>query len=56
MNLAAERDTIARQYTNNYEEVAAIVLPLLLDNLRKLPTLSAIVRTHVEVLAVLPDT
>ncbi len=56
MKLAAERDTIARQYTNNYREIASIVLPMLLENLRKLPTLSAIVRTHVEVLAALPDT
>lgn len=56
MKLAAERDTIARQYTNNYHEIATIVLPMLQENLRKLPTLSAIVRTHVEVLAVLPDT
>jgi triphosphoribosyl-dephospho-CoA synthase len=56
MRLAAERDTIARQYTNNYHEIATIVLPMLLENLRKLPILSAIVRTHVEVLAALPDT
>jgi len=56
MKLAAERDTIARQYTNSYHEIATIVLPMLLENLRKLPTLSAIVRTHVEVLAALPDT
>lgn len=56
MKLAAERDTIARQYTNNYHEIATIVLPMLGENLRKLPTLSAIVRTQVEVLGVLPDT
>ncbi len=56
MKLAADRDTIARQYTNNYAEVASIVQPKLLANLRKLPTLAAIVRTQVEVLAVLPDT
>jgi triphosphoribosyl-dephospho-CoA synthase len=56
MKLAAERDTIARQYTNNFYEIATIVLPMLLENLRKLPTLSAIVRTHIEVLAALPDT
>jgi triphosphoribosyl-dephospho-CoA synthase len=56
MKLAAARDTIARQYTNNYHEIATIVLPMLQENLRKLPTLSAVVRTHLEVLAVLPDT
>lgn len=56
MKLAADRDTIARQYTNKYHEIATIVLPMLQENLRQLPTLAAIVRTHVQVLAVLPDT
>jgi triphosphoribosyl-dephospho-CoA synthase len=56
MRWGAERDSIARQYANNYQEVATLVLPALQENLQQLPTLSAIVRSFVQVLAQLPDT
>jgi triphosphoribosyl-dephospho-CoA synthase len=56
MRWGAERDSIARQYANNYQEVATIVVPALQENLAKLPTLSAIVRSFVQVLAQMPDT
>ncbi|MGC4003322.1 MAG: triphosphoribosyl-dephospho-CoA synthase [Pirellulales bacterium] len=56
MRAAAERDSIALQYSNGFAEIETVVLPSLLENLASLPTLSAIVRTFLQALAKIPDT
>ncbi len=57
MRLAAERDLIAAQYSNNFEHVFEYVVPWLLEERTRCGTLTAaIVRTHVRLMAEFPDT
>ncbi|MDX1964343.1 MAG: triphosphoribosyl-dephospho-CoA synthase [Pirellulales bacterium] len=56
MRFAAQYDSIARQYATNFHDLWHLVVPSLRQNLQRLPTLAAIVKTFVEVLAALPDT
>lgn len=55
MELASERDLIARQYVNNFEQVllAADLIDLTLE--RRLSLSDAIVHAHLRLLAVYPD-
>jgi triphosphoribosyl-dephospho-CoA synthase len=56
MNLAAERDLIARQYANGFREVLGEALPALRASLSAGRTLeTAIVSTHLNILAHHPD-
>ena len=56
MQLAQDRDLIARQYVNGFADVIEVVCPALLGWQECLPRLSdAIVLTHVEMLARWPD-
>ncbi len=56
MQLASGRDTIANQYVTNFADIWSIVVPSLKENFAKLPTLTAIVRSYLQVLAAIPDT
>jgi triphosphoribosyl-dephospho-CoA synthase len=56
MRLAAERDTVARQYTNNFSDVFEGIAVWIAEALaRRLPLGEAIVWTHVRRLAACPD-
>jgi triphosphoribosyl-dephospho-CoA synthase len=55
MALAAERDLVARQYANDYEDIFDLV-PVLLDGFRRRGDLEeAIILTHLSILALFPD-
>jgi triphosphoribosyl-dephospho-CoA synthase len=57
MACAAERDLVARQYTNNYSEVFDVALPTLLVGLNRGATLeAALIRAHLTLMARYPDT
>ncbi|MEW4566050.1 triphosphoribosyl-dephospho-CoA synthase [Bremerella sp. JC770] len=57
MKLAADRDSIARQYATGFADVFDQVVPLLLDtNLQTLPLSQRIVHAHVALMAQSPDT
>jgi triphosphoribosyl-dephospho-CoA synthase len=57
MALAADRDSIAAEYTGNFALTFTVVLPALRRALaRGLGLLDAIAHTHLEVLAAVPDT
>jgi triphosphoribosyl-dephospho-CoA synthase len=56
MRLAAERDLVARQYTNGFAEVLNCVVPwLLAGQASKWSLTTAIVHTHVRLMAEFPD-
>jgi triphosphoribosyl-dephospho-CoA synthase len=56
MNHAAERDLVARQYTNGFREVLEVAAPWLLDRLRQGWSLTtATIHTHVQLMAEYPD-
>ncbi|PQO33425.1 triphosphoribosyl-dephospho-CoA synthetase [Blastopirellula marina] len=57
MKLAADRDSIARQYTTSLADLFDQVVPLLTDTTHKhLPLSQRIVHTHVCLMAQMPDT
>lgn len=57
MALAANRDLVARQYANGFEEVFAVGVPAVEAGLRDTGALEpAIIRAHLELLARFPDT
>ncbi len=57
MQLAAERDFIARQYASGFADLFDTVVPLLIDPARNSLSLSQrIVHTHVALMAAFPDT
>ena len=57
MQLAAERDAIARQYSNGFADVFDLVVPEMQRGLaRGWSTVDVIIRTHVHVMHHLPDT
>lgn len=55
MSAAADRDLIARQYTNNFREVLEFVLPSLLDPNSGTRLSDRIVLTHVRLMSEYPD-
>lgn len=56
MRLAADRDLIARQYVNNYQDVFETVVPQLVRGLEARLSLSAaIVQLHLELMRQFPD-
>ncbi len=56
MRHAAERDLVARQYTNGFAEVFDVGVPLLQEGQARLPTLrQSIVYAHVSLMARFPD-
>jgi triphosphoribosyl-dephospho-CoA synthase len=56
MRLAADRDLVARQYTNDFREVFEVVLPALADGLdRGSPLGQTIVRSQLRMMADFPD-
>jgi triphosphoribosyl-dephospho-CoA synthase len=55
MQLAAERDLVARQYANGFAEVFGEVVPSLRESLMRHPPLDAIVCSYLQVLAQHPD-
>lgn len=57
MRMASDRDWVARQYANNFQEVFEIGCPAFQAGLRQgLSLEGAIVRLHLELMAALPDT
>jgi triphosphoribosyl-dephospho-CoA synthase len=57
MRLAADRDAVARQYANGFQEVFDIVLPALVDGLTRLGNLeAAIMHAHLVAMWRVPDT
>jgi triphosphoribosyl-dephospho-CoA synthase len=56
MGLAAERDTIASEFVNDFATTLGAVLPALRVSMRGLPVLDAIAQAHLELLARIPDT
>ena len=57
MGLAADRDTVARQYVNGFADVFGLAAPRLSESLAAgVPLETAIVATHLNVLSRLPDT
>ena len=56
MRLAADRDLVARQYANNFDEVRSGAAPWLREELATdAPLLSAVVRLHLRLLSRFPD-
>jgi triphosphoribosyl-dephospho-CoA synthase len=56
MRLAAQRDMVARQYAENFQQVLGVVVPCLARTLAEGPSLpEAIVRVHLEVMSEFPD-
>jgi triphosphoribosyl-dephospho-CoA synthase len=56
MRLAADRDLVARQYTNNFAEVLGCVVPWLEEGLsRGWPLGEAIIHVHLRMLSEFPD-
>ena len=56
MQQARDRDMIARQYCNNFQDVLEQFLPWLVEELSSTrPTLESIVRLHVRIMADFPD-
>ncbi|HEV7225597.1 MAG TPA: triphosphoribosyl-dephospho-CoA synthase [Pirellulales bacterium] len=56
MQLAAERDLVARQYANSFEQVLQAIVPWLSEGLeRQWPLADAIVRTQLQLLRDFPD-
>lgn len=56
MQLAADRDLVARQYVNGFAEVLNVVVPSLIDGFDEYwPLQQTIVRTHLRVMADFPD-
>jgi triphosphoribosyl-dephospho-CoA synthase len=56
MQLAAERDSIAKQYVTDFVDLWNVVIPSLQKNIARLPTLTAIVCSYLEILVAMPDT
>lgn len=57
MRLAAERDAIARQYANGFDDVLSKALPWLVEGQRRgWSLLDAIVHAHLRLMSELPDT
>ncbi len=57
MRLAADRDSVARQYTCNFADVYELALPALAQAIiDRQPLETAIITTHLAVLSQLPDT
>jgi triphosphoribosyl-dephospho-CoA synthase len=56
MREASDRDLVARQYVNNYNEVFQIVVPWMLEDRRSFDTLTdTILHVHVRLMAQFPD-
>lgn len=56
MKLAEDRDAIAKQYCNGFDEIQNMIAPMLLDAIEKGESLpDAIVYTHLKTMAVIPD-
>lgn len=56
MRLGADRDLVARQYTNNFHEVLQVVLPRLIEGLGRGWSLNdTIVRVHLQMMSEYPD-
>ena len=56
MNLASERDLVARQYVNQFADLLQVVMPWLIEGRALTGSLTAgIVRTHLQCLARYPD-
>jgi triphosphoribosyl-dephospho-CoA synthase len=56
MQLAADRDLVARQYTNSFSEVLGLAMPWLSDGLADgWPLSEAIVYVHLRLMSQLPD-
>jgi triphosphoribosyl-dephospho-CoA synthase len=56
MQAAAERDLVARQYVNDFQEVHGLVVPSIVERCRAGWTLSrAVIRAHVQLMARHPD-
>jgi triphosphoribosyl-dephospho-CoA synthase len=56
MQLAAERDLIARQYVSGFEQVLDFVLPAIEENQRQgMPIVDSVVRTHLKTMHQFPD-
>jgi triphosphoribosyl-dephospho-CoA synthase len=57
MNLAKERDSIAKQYTNGFKEFFEVVYPIILDTLDQLQSLpDALILAHLKIMSEIPDT
>ena len=57
MEHAGERDFIAAQYVNSFDDILSVAAPKLYQNQRSgLSQIDAIVRTHVELMSLYPDT
>jgi triphosphoribosyl-dephospho-CoA synthase len=56
MKLAADRDLVARQYTNDFHEVLEVVVPTLSTGIaQSLPLAEVIVHAHLRLLSAYPD-
>lgn len=56
MQLAAERDLIARQYVNGFEQVLDFVLPAIEESLRQgMSLVDAVINTHLKTMNQFPD-
>ena len=56
MRIAAERDTIARQYAHNFSDILTLVVPWLAEGQRRAWTLTdGIIQTHVRLMSQYPD-
>jgi triphosphoribosyl-dephospho-CoA synthase len=56
MALAADRDMIARQYANGFQDVLLVGVPALVRGLQEMPTLEdGIIHCHLQLLARYPD-
>lgn len=56
MQLAADRDLVARQYATGFEDVLDTILPWLLDSLGRWRLSDAIVHAHLRIMSHWPDT
>lgn len=55
MRAAADRDLVAKQYTNDFHEVLNVVAPWLLEPSREMRLSVRIVHTHVRLMSAYPD-
>lgn len=56
MKLAEDRDAIAKQYCNGFDEIQNVIAPMLLDAIEKGESLpDAIVYSHLKTMAAMPD-
>lgn len=56
MRHAADRDIVARQYANGFEQVFQCAAPWILEGRRRWPISTAIVHAHLRLMAEFPDT